>query len=111
MPRPVGASPLYDALDEVLRGERPFYDHGGGRADWARQNGAALGDADGEFGIGYDEDVADPFAPRDQHETVFETESERVMAKRREAHVAVVAAWKEEQARVARLDVVVLSEW
>ena len=71
VPRPVGASPLYDALDEVLRGERPFYDHGGGRADWARQNGAALGDADGEFGCGYDEDVADPFAPRDQHETVF----------------------------------------
>ena len=46
--RPVGAEPLYKALDEVLRGERPFYEHGGGREEWAQANGAFLDPRDAQ---------------------------------------------------------------
>ena len=82
VPRPLGAEPLYAALHEVLRGERPFMEHGGGRGEWAAQNGNVapplggggdiVGSYDDEFGAGatLDQDVADPFAPRHEHRPI-----------------------------------------
>ena len=54
--RPRAAQPLYDALDEVLAGERPFGEHGDGRGEWLAE-AAATRD---EYGDASD----DPFAPR-----------------------------------------------
>ena len=54
--RPRAAQPLYDALDEVLAGERPFGEHGEGRGEWLAE-AAATRD---EYGDASD----DPFAPR-----------------------------------------------
>ena len=56
--RPRAAQPLYDALDEVLAGERPFGEHGDGRGEWLAE-AAATRD---EYGDAPDDE--DPFAPR-----------------------------------------------
>jgi len=66
--RPRAAQPLYDALDEVLAGERPFGEHGEGRGEWLAASAAATRDeyGDCQSQVAADEALARRLAAEDE---------------------------------------------
>ena len=91
--RPRAARPLYDALDEVLAGERPFGEHGEGRGEWMATRDE-YGDGDDPFDVGSDNpfvDCDDPFAPR--VDSASQIDADAALARRLDAAERPEDAW------------------